>query len=497
MKPVKQNWQYANGPLMINALLLLFLLLLPITMRPAAGITVPLPLELPLQHQYPHPHPHPHSHPHLHSHSLHTRSNYYEPEMEAEALAGLAGYTQHYYGANSAAATRQTLQDDNDNDDDVGDIGDLAAAPPPAPAPYANYEPKAVTANGFVPTTALHGYNNNNYINYKDNNNINNNRLHSDAYEGKIDFVINTANYELNGNEEEHQPPPPAIYYQSYGYQPQSQSQSPTRSHSQPQAPLAPHSLPLLDYPIEQFSNYHHATGGIREQERKVAPHPRQLNDENALVYAGSLQRATLDVQQQHEQQHQRQQRQQHESPVQHGDRQLSARHIVDLSGSGRESANTNSLPPITTSVHHTPSSSKAIAGLPLAKHIEVTKNVPITHYQKQHVPYRHPVTLRVPRPVITTIPKPIPIRIPVPKTVAVPQLQEVKIPVERIQPVAVERPIPFVVERRVPYRVEKQVATPIYYPYPVKVPIVRTVVHKQRPGMGHHWTPLSNHLLG
>jgi len=39
--------------------------------------------------------------------------------MEAEALAGLAGYTQHYYGANSAAATRQTLQDDNDNDDDV------------------------------------------------------------------------------------------------------------------------------------------------------------------------------------------------------------------------------------------------------------------------------------------------------------------------------------------------------------------------------------------
>ncbi|KAI8044310.1 hypothetical protein M5D96_000461 [Drosophila gunungcola] len=126
--------------------------------------------------------------------------------------------------------------------------------------------------------------------------------------------------------------------------------------------------------------------------------------------------------------------------------------------------------------------SSKAIAGLPLAKHIEITKNVPVTHYQKQHVPYKQTIQVQVPRTVIAAIPKPLPIKIPVAQTVAVPQLQEVKIPIERVKPVPVEQPIPFVVERRVPYRVEKPVVSPVYYPYPVKVPVVRTVVHKQRP---------------
>ncbi|XP_034488690.1 uncharacterized protein LOC117792599 [Drosophila innubila] len=387
---------------------------------------------------------------------------------QSEALAGLAGYAQHYYGANSAAGTRQTLQDD---DGDIGGMDDLAAAP------YANYEPKAITANGF---------------------NNNNNRLHSNVYDvvggqrGKIDFVINTANYELNGNEEQ----PPAIYYQSYGYQPHAQPQ-PQAQHTPhtPHTPLAPLPEPLLDYPIEQFSNYRHAAGGIREQATLV-PQPRQLNDDSALVYAGSLQRATLAVQQQHEQQQHRHRQQRHHNEPQSQliDQQLSARHSADLPE--RTTGSGNSLPPITTSVHHTPSSSKAVAGLPLAKHIEVTKNVPITHYQKQHVPYRQTVPLRVPRPVITTIPKPIPIRVPVTRTVAMPQLQEIKIPVEKIKPVAVERPMPFVVERRVPYRVEKPIATPIYYPYPVKVPVVRTVVHKQRPGLGHHWAP-PNHLMG
>lgn len=134
-----------------------------------------------------------------------------------------------------------------------------------------------------------------------------------------------------------------------------------------------------------------------------------------------------------------------------------------------------------------------------LAKHIEVTKNVPVTHYQKQHVPYKQTIQVQVPRTVIAAIPKPLPIKIPVAKTVAIPQLQEVKIPIERVKPVPVERPIPFVVERRVPYRVEKPVATPVYYPYPVKVPVVRTVVHKQRthyvPAPG--WSATGNHLLG
>ncbi|KAH8358867.1 hypothetical protein KR093_002964, partial [Drosophila rubida] len=519
-----RNWQYAKGTLMINALLragllmrympLLFLLLLSITMSPAAGITAPLPLELPLplselplqQHQQ------------LHQ-QHHTSGNYYEPAV-SEALAGLAGYAQqqHYYGANGAAGVggatqaRHTLQHvaDDDVDGDVGNIGDLAAPP------YANYEPRAeaITAAGFVPTTALHGYNNNNnydsysnYNNYNSYNNYNgyngyNNGLHSDAYDGKIDFVINTANYGLDGSGEQQlrgeappspPPSPPGIYYPP-----------PPLPLTLPQA-----GAPLLDYPIEQFSNYRHtsAGSGVEQQQlqqlEKVAPQPRQLNDVSARAYAGSQQQQQhLQQQQQLQQlQQQRQQRQQSETRFPAQDQQLAARHLVDLPSGGSHNsvaASSNSLPPITTTVHHTPSSSKAIAGLPLAKHIEVTKHVPVTHYQKQHVPFKQPVPLRVSRPVITTIPKPIPIRVPVPKTVAVPQLQEVKIPVEKVRPVAVERPIPFVVERRVPYRVEKPIATPMYYPYPVKVPIIRTVVHKQRPSHkpNHRWAPL-NHLLG
>lgn len=498
---MKRNCRYAKGPLMINALsrmllLLLLSLLSSITMSPAAGIThnVALPLELPLlplQQQTPH--------------SPHTRSNYYDPNTEALAgLAAAAGYTQHYYGATSAAAAAASA-----DDVDVG--SDLAAVP------YANYEPKAiVSANGFVPTG--------------DNYHAEYSRLQSGlglglyggelGDRGKIDFVINTANYEQNeelsppSHLAAHLPPPSphplpsssTLYYQSYGYQPQA---------AVPE--LAPPSTPLFDYPIEQFSNYRpRAVRGEAGQERRVAPQARHANEDSAIVYASSMQRSTLalpqqqQLQQQHEHQHQQHQQllqpkqtqtQQLSLPPHQEDQQLAERQLVDLpthsetrSGLVHHAHNTL-LPPITTSVHHTPESHKALAGVPLSKHIEVTKHVPVTHYQQQHVPYKHPVQLRVPRPVITTIPKPIPIRVPVSKTITVPRLQEVKIPVEQVKPVAVERPVPFVVERRVPYRVEKPVATPIYYPYPVKVPIVRTVVHKQRPGKGH-WAPL-NHLLG
>ncbi|XP_064552236.1 uncharacterized protein LOC135438043 isoform X2 [Drosophila montana] len=168
-----------------------------------------------------------------------------------EPFAGLAGYTRtrHYYGATTAAADGQPLDDG---------VGDLAAAP------YANYEPKAVsalsggTATGFVPTTALQSYNNN--------------RLHSEydaRHQGKIDFVINTANYELDANEE--QPD-----YQSYSYQ--------------PRAPVSP----LRDYHIEQFSNYRHPAVG-REQER-VALHQRQVSDDSTFAYGTSRQRPEFDL---------------------------------------------------------------------------------------------------------------------------------------------------------------------------------------------------------
>lgn len=462
---MKRNCRYAKGPLMINALsrilfppsLLLLSLLSSITMSPAAAAA---PLDLPF------------------ALPLHSRSNYYEPNTEA--LPGLgggaAGYTQHYYGATSA------LHDDADV---VGLAGsDLAAAP------YANYEPKAIlSASGFVPAG-------DNYHHQHQHHDIveQHSRLQSALDRGKIDFVINSANYEQN---EQQFPPHPAytssLSYPSYGYQPQA---------SVPE--LAPSTASLFDYPIEQFSNYHPrpTRGG----------EARQANEENALVYASSMQRSTLAMpqQQQLQQQYQQQQHlsrqlqprqtQQQQQPVLHEDQQLAERQLHDLplQTEARSGIEHNAiLPPITTTVHHTPASTKALAGLPLSKHIEVTKHVPVTHYQQQHVPYKHTVQLRVPRPVITTIPKPIPIRVPVSKTIAVPQLQEVKIPVEQVKPVAVERRVPYVVERRVPYRVEKTVPLPIYYPYPIKVPIIRTVVHKQRPGKAH-WAPSPhNHLLG
>ncbi|XP_043863925.1 mastermind-like protein 2 [Drosophila mojavensis] len=395
----------ANIPLMIHELrrpaaqLLPLLLLLSITMSATTAIMeLPmseLPLGTPLRQQ-------------------HGQSNYHEPG--AEALPGLAGYgtsARHYYGAASAAGFG--------DGDGQGDL---------APTAYANYERKAISglagiAHGFVPHS--YSYSNNN-----------NNGMQSGYLDrGKIDFVINAANYELTANEEQHQQQQhqqqqqqlqPDVYYQSYAQSPMKRKQ------------------------LQQ-----------EEPSHSARPSSSQLHQEDQqLLYSQAEQ------------------------------------HIVDM-------PHPNALPPITTTVHHTPSSSRAIAGLPLSKHIEVTKHVPITHYQQIHVPYKQPLQLRIPRPVITAIPKPIPIRIPVTKAVAVPQLQEVKIPVEKVRPVPVERPVPYVVERQVPYRVEKPIATPIFYPYPVKVPVIRTVVHKQRPQYtitAQPLTPLAgwqspNHLLG
>ncbi|EDV94680.1 uncharacterized protein LOC6567912 [Drosophila grimshawi] len=416
----------------------------------------------------------------------HARSNYHDPNREP--FAGLAGYatTRHYYGgsADGQALSLNDYSGGGGGDGGVdGLVGDLAAAP------YANYPPKAISgalgskANGFVPTTAT-GELHNNY-----------NRLQS---EGKIDFVINTANYELDVNEEteqqqqqqqqqQHEQHPTDVYHPSYSYQPRAPPKQP---------------LPLRDYRIEQFSNYLHAARLAGEEQERMSLQPRQVNDDSAQVFREQRPEFISPVKRQ-----QRSQEPQHQQlyTPQAEDQQLlysqSQSHIANLPASTLH----NSLPPITTRVHHTPASSKAIAGLPLSKHIEITKHVPITHYQKQLVPFKQAIELRVPRPVITAIPKPIAIKIPVPRMVPVPQLQEVKIPIEKVKTYAVEQPIPFVVERRVPYRVEKAVAQPFYYPYPVKVPIVRTVVHKQQPqygisplGIGSYggWNS-GNHLLG
>ncbi|KAI8130382.1 hypothetical protein FF38_12624 [Lucilia cuprina] len=145
-------------------------------------------------------------------------------------------------------------------------------------------------------------------------------------------------------------------------------------------------------------------------------------------------------------------------------------------------------LPPITHTVHHNPHSLQALTGTPISQHTQVIKAIPIPQHQQIHIPYRENVTIEVPDTMITAINKPVPIEIPLTRTVTIPKIQEVKIPIQKLKPFPVERPIPYIVEKRVPYPVEKQIAKPVYYPVPIKVPIVHTVVHKvHQPAYGNY----------
>lgn len=200
------------------------------------------------------------------------------------------------------------------------------------------------------------------------------------------------------------------------------------------------------------------------------------------------------DLQQQLNQQQQQFQDLQHQL-IEH-DQQLQIQskqqHPVSLMTS---QATASTLPAITQTVHHTPQSLQALAGIPLAKHTHVIRNVPVPLHQQIYVPHKEAVQIDVPDTKITTVKNPLPIQIPVPKTVAVPDLHEVTIPIERVKPFPVERPIPFLVEKRVPYRVEKQIAKPIYYPMPIKIPIIHTVVHKLRSHVHPHGHGHGSHL--
>ncbi|XP_017003604.3 uncharacterized protein [Drosophila takahashii] len=443
-KSGQSNGPHANSSLMIYALMWLSLAM---TME---ALDAPLPLSLadfPLM-------------------ALEQGKHHYQ-EAGVESLPGLTGYTRNYYGPTDTATA-----------DDLATYGNYAhklfATHHANSHPHHTIPSLGTTANGFVPfyyNSKLHSHP----------------QFHEDEEprrdpSANIDFVINTANYEPNSAGYEEEPRHREHYYG-------------------PRVPFAT-ATPPSHYHFEQISNY-------RENRQEKEEH-RQQEQDDASVYERlkELQRLANPVKRQQEESlashHQNQEQPgrhlpQKQQPLrdQRQQQRLGVAQDQQLLYSHKDGQIAD-LPAITTSVRHTPESSKAVAGLPLAKHIEITKNVPVTHYQKQHVPYKQTVQMQVPRTVIAAIPKPMPIKIPVAKTVAVPQLQEVKIPIERVKPVPVERPIPFVVERRVPYRVEKPVVSPVYYPYPVKVPVVRTVVHKQRPHyVAPGWSATGNHLLG
>lgn len=434
--------------------------------------------------------------------SLEHGSKHHYQDAGVDSLPGLTGYTRNYYGPTDTAAG-----------DDLATYGNYAHKLLAATHQQHHRHSQSslgTTANGFVPF----------YYNSK---------LHSPFTadeeprrdpSANIDFVINTANYEPNSAGYDVEPHHGEQHYESYAYRPRVQFAT---------------SLPgPSDYHFEQISNYrenrqreqeveqhqqqqHQEQEDItsiyarlkelqtpanpvkRQQEESLSSHHPNREQSQPLEQRHYQQPESRQLQQPHLQQHLQQKRPhalQYPQDQRHHQR-LGVAQDQQMLYSHKDSQIAD-LPAITTSVHHTPESSKAVAGLPLAKHIEITKSVPITHYQKQHVPFKQNVQVQVPRTVIAAIPKPMPIKIPVAQTVAVPQMQEVKIPIERVKPVPVERPIPFVVERRVPYRVEKPVVSPVYYPYPVKVPVVRTVVHKQRPHyVAPGWSANGNHLLG
>ncbi|XP_002032274.2 putative mediator of RNA polymerase II transcription subunit 12 [Drosophila sechellia] len=441
-------------------------------------------------------------------------SKHHYQDAGVESLSGLTGYTRNYYGPTDTAGG-----------DDLATYGNYAHKLLATHHHHHRHPQSSLgtTANGFVPF----------YYNSK---------LHSPFTadeeprrdpSANIDFVINTANYEPNSAGYDVEPQHGEQHYESYAYR--------------PRVPFATSPPSPSHYHFEQISNYRENREN-RQREQEVEHHQQQQQqhqeqEDNSSVYAQLKELQTLanpvkrqqeeslsshhpnreqshPLEQRHHQQPEGRQLQQvqhvqHQQPHLQQHLQQKRQHALQYPQDQRQQQRLGvaqdqqmlyshkdsqiaDLPAITTSVHHTPESSKAVAGLPLAKHIEITKSVPITHYQKQHVPFKQNVQVQVPRTVIAAIPKPMPIKIPVAQAVAVPQMQEVKIPIERVKPVPVERPIPFVVERRVPYRVEKPVVSPVYYPYPVKVPVVRTVVHKQRPHyVAPGWSATGNHLLG
>nr|XP_017101827.2 uncharacterized protein LOC108128655 [Drosophila bipectinata] len=470
MRPPKYG-AYANSSLMIYALMWYSLA------ATIDAIDTPLPLSL---GEYPHFH-----------------------DSGAESFSGLGGYTRNYYGPTTTTTTGgvASLAVGGGIGDDLATYGNYAHKllnHHHPPLSHHQHPSLGTTANGFVPFY----YNSKLHSQFTED--VDGNAETEARQPGDIDFVINAANYDPNTA--------------GYELEPQNQHQHQTQFHEnyayRPRVSFP--TSPSNHYQFEQISNYQE-----NRESRHQPRHQEERDERGEDIYArikglqelvNTVKREQKDaaVSSHQTQQHQHQSHQ-HYLPQQPDHKSHLRYNALDQrqqqrSGNVQDQqllySNTDThiadLPPVTTSVHHTPSSSKAVAGVPLAKHIEVTRNVPVTHYQKQHVPYKQTVQMQVPKTVIAAIPKPTPIKVPVAKTVAVPQLQEVKIPIERVKPVPVERPIPFVVERRVPYRVEKPVATPVYYPYPVKVPVVRTVVHKQRPHyVAPGWSATGNHLLG
>lgn len=91
----------------------------------------------------------------------------------------------------------------------------------------------------------------------------------------------------------------------------------------------------------------------------------------------------------------------------------------------------------------------------------------------------QRPVHVPIPHPVLVPQPQAYPLHIPVAKPYAVPVVKEITIPIEKIVPYPVVKRVPYTVEKHVPYHVEKFVTVHKKVPYAIKVPIVKTIIHR------------------
>lgn len=114
----------------------------------------------------------------------------------------------------------------------------------------------------------------------------------------------------------------------------------------------------------------------------------------------------------------------------------------------------------------------------PVGEHVDEESPVGIPLYK--HVTYPVPkiIHVNVPKPILVGVPQPYPVKVPVHKPVAVPVETEISIPVEKVVPYPVVKQVPYPVEKHVPIKVEKTVTVHVPQPYPVKIPVYKTIHH-------------------
>lgn len=116
-----------------------------------------------------------------------------------------------------------------------------------------------------------------------------------------------------------------------------------------------------------------------------------------------------------------------------------------------------------------------------LGEHIDVTKPIAIPSIRHIPVGISKPFHISVPYPVLVPIPHPYPIKVPHYKPVPVSIIKELQIPFEKITPYPVIKNIPIPITKHVPYNVEKEVKVNVPHPYPVRIPVIQTVIHTSK----------------